>query len=117
MLWAHEDSGAGPDVVALSFSGQTRQTFRLEGVSARDWEDMDVGPGPAPGVSYLYLGDIGDNGKSRPNITIQRVPEPAVAGAAGITAARRRRLDQRPLPGRRARTRRRWRSGRTGRST
>jgi hypothetical protein len=53
-------------------------------VKARDWEDMDVGPGPQAGTSYLYLGDIGDNGKKWPSITVYRVPEPAVAGG-GIT--------------------------------
>lgn len=86
VVWVHEDSGAQPDVHALSLTGQARQTFRLSGVSARDWEDMDIGPGPVAGTHYLYLGDIGDNGANQPNITVWRVPEPAVTGAGGITA-------------------------------
>jgi hypothetical protein len=86
VLWVNEDSGAKADVHALSLTGTRRQTFRLTGVTARDWEDMDVGPGPVAGTSYLYLGDIGDNGKTRPDITINRVPEPAVTGASAITA-------------------------------
>jgi len=85
VLWVHEDSGAKADVHALTLTGKHRQTFRLTGVTAKDWEDMDVGPGPQAGVNYLYLGDIGDNGKSRPNIVINRVPEPAVTNASGIT--------------------------------
>jgi len=85
VLWVHEDSGAKADVHALTLAGHARQTFRLDGVTAKDWEDMDIGPGPQAGVNYLYMGDIGDNGKKRPNITINRVPEPAVTGAAGIT--------------------------------
>ena len=84
VLWVNEDSGAQADVHALTLTGQRRQTFRLTGVKARDWEDMDVGPGPQAGISYLYLGDIGDNGKKWPSITIHRVPEPAVTGG-GIT--------------------------------
>ena len=80
VMWVHEDSGAKADVHALSLTGQKRQTFRLTGVTAKDWEDMDVGRGPQAGVNYLYLGDIG--GKSRTTITINRVPEPAVTGAA-----------------------------------
>ena len=83
VMWMHEDSGAKADVYAMSLTGQKRQTFRLTGVTAKDWEDMDVGRGPQAGVNYLYLGDIG--GKSRTTITINRVPEPAVTGAGGLT--------------------------------
>ena len=86
VLWVHNDSGAKPDVHALTLTGQTRQVFRLSGATAKDWEDMDVGPGPVAGTNYLYMGDIGDNGKKRPNITVYRVPEPAVTGPATVTA-------------------------------
>lgn len=84
VLWVHEDSGAKADVHALSLSGQLRQTFRLAGVTAKDWEDMSIGPGPSPGVHYLYLGDVGDNGKKRGSIVVHRVPEPRVTGG-GLT--------------------------------
>ena len=80
VLWVHEDSGAKPDVIALSLQGKKRQTFRLDGVTAKDWEDMSIGPGPQPGINYLYLGDIGDNGKKRGSIVVHRVPEPRVDG-------------------------------------
>lgn len=86
VLWVHNDSGAKADVHALTLTGQARQTFRLTGATARDWEDMDVGPGPVAGTNYLYMGDIGDNGKKRPNITVYRVPEPAVTGSATLTS-------------------------------
>ncbi len=85
VLWVHEDSGAAPEVHAMSLEGAFRQTFRLAGATARDWEDMAVGPGPSPGVHYLYMGDIGDNGRSRDTITIWRAPEPAVTGGATAT--------------------------------
>ncbi|MCU1360744.1 MAG: Beta-lactamase class, partial [Ilumatobacteraceae bacterium] len=93
VLWVHEDSGAQPEVHALSLTGQYRQTFKLTGATNRDWEDMDVGPGPVVGVNYLYLGDIGGNFAAGNDITIWRVPEPKVtdtgastnlAGAVGI---------------------------------
>jgi hypothetical protein len=95
VLWVHDDSGAKADVHALSLTGQARQTFRLTDATAHDWEDMDVGPGPQAGINYLYMGDIGDNGKKRADITVWRVPEPAVndtsvltplGGAQGIVA-------------------------------
>lgn len=85
VLWVHEDSGAKPDVHALSLDGTVRQTFRLGGATAKDWEDMSIGPGPVPGVHYLYLGDVGDNGKKRDSIVVYRVPEPAVTGGASTT--------------------------------
>jgi hypothetical protein len=84
VLWVHQDSGARADVHALTLTGQARQTFRLDGAGAEDWEDMDVGPGPQSGTSYLYMGDIGDNGKKRSTISVYRVPEPAVTGG-GLT--------------------------------
>lgn len=43
-----------------------------------DWEDLAVGPGKRPGGFDLYVGDIGDNNAARPDITVYRVPEPAV---------------------------------------
>ncbi len=86
VLWVHEDSGAKPDVHALTLQGTLRQTFRLAGVTAKDWEDMSIGPGPAPGVDYLYLGDVGDNGKKRDDIVVHRVREPQVVGGGGITS-------------------------------
>jgi hypothetical protein len=86
VLWVHEDSGAQADAIAMTLTGQVRQTFRLTGAGHEDWEDMDIGPGPVAGTNYLYMGDIGDNGKKRADITIWRVPEPAVTGGGGITA-------------------------------
>ena len=84
VLWVHEDSGAKADVHALTLAGTVRQTFRLAGAGAKDWEDMAVGPGPVPGTNYLYLGDVGDNGKTRDEIVVYRVPEPAVTNG-GLT--------------------------------
>ncbi|MDQ3817895.1 MAG: hypothetical protein M3362_09405, partial [Acidobacteriota bacterium] len=34
--------------------------------------------GPQPGVPYIYIGDIGDNYSRRDQITVYRVPEPAI---------------------------------------
>jgi len=38
-----------------------RMTVKLQGIKNRDWEDLTVGPGPDPGKSYVYIGEIGDN--------------------------------------------------------
>jgi hypothetical protein len=76
VLWTFNDSGDSR-LFALNSQGEHLGTFHT-GVTARDWEEIAVGPGPEPGVDYLYIADIGDNGKSRSSITVFRVAEPAV---------------------------------------
>ena len=88
MLWVHNDSGDGALVYCVTRTGGRCGTWAVSGAAARDWEDMAVGPGPEQGVSYLYLGDIGDNESNQGGITVYRVPEP-VAGAAGTSSAPR----------------------------
>lgn len=83
VLWAHNDSGGGPDVYAVGEDGGDLGRFRLGGdATAVDWEDMTVGPGPQEGVDHLYLGDIGDNRSQRDGVVVYRVAEPEVDVAA-----------------------------------
>ncbi|WP_273590654.1 PE family protein [Mycobacterium marinum] len=83
IYWVHNDSGDTARVFAIDAkSGATLGTYTLSGAKASDWEDIAIGPGPVPGQSYLYLGDIGDNGLSRSAIAVYRVPEPIVTGTA-----------------------------------
>ncbi|HWC75991.1 MAG TPA: hypothetical protein VG778_00930 [Blastocatellia bacterium] len=79
LFWTHNDSGDGPFVYAFDRLGKHRGVWRVAGANALDWEDMTIGPGPKKDVSYLYLGDIGDNDKKRSEIIVYRVPEPAVS--------------------------------------
>lgn len=81
VLWTHNDRGGEAAIYAFRTDGVHLGVFRLHGVSARDWEDMAVGPGPQPGMSYLYIGDIGDNDGSQDFKFIYRVPEPVVAAS------------------------------------
>ena len=78
ILWMHNDSGAGAELFAVTQSGETVASYRVTGASARDWEDIALGPGPEAGQDYLYIGDIGDNGAKRPYVILYRVPEPRV---------------------------------------
>lgn len=83
IYWVHNDSGDTARVFAIDAkSGAMLGTYTLSGAKASDWEDIAIGPGPVPGQSYLYLGDIGDNGLSRSAIAVYRVPEPIVTGTA-----------------------------------
>jgi hypothetical protein len=78
LFWTHNDSGDGPVLYALDRKGKSRGRWRVSGAQAVDWEDIAAGPGPQPGVSYLYIGDIGDNGAERDSITVYRVVEPSL---------------------------------------
>jgi hypothetical protein len=85
--WVHNDSGDTARVFAISTTGQTLGEYVLSGASAVDWEDIAVGPGPSAGVSYLYVGDIGDNATSRSSVQVYRVPEPLVNPASPLSTA------------------------------
>ena len=82
--WGHNDSGTAPDAItvfAIGDAGQSYAQFTLNGVAntpTTDWEDIAVGPGPTPGVSYVYVGDIGGNISPRHTVLVHRFPEPLV---------------------------------------
>jgi hypothetical protein len=85
LFWTHNDSGDGPFVYAFDREGRARGTFRVAGAQARDWEDIAAGPGPERGQTYLYVGDIGDNGREREFIVVYRFPEPEVGASEPLT--------------------------------
>lgn len=84
VLWAHDDSGGAPEVFAVGEDGADRGRVTLDGVEARDWEDMARGPGADGTGDVLYLADIGDNLAQRDDVTVYRVPEPD-PGAGTVT--------------------------------
>lgn len=76
VIWAHNDSGGIARVFALKTDGTHLGVFPLGGARATDWEDIAIGPGPAPRTDYLYIADTGNNNLIRRIITVYRVPEP-----------------------------------------
>jgi hypothetical protein len=87
LLWVHNDSGGQPAVYAIRPDGSLAATYLIAGATNTDWEDIAVGPGPARGVSYLYVGDIGDNLSARDHLTVYRVAEPTAPFATTGTLA------------------------------
>jgi hypothetical protein len=78
VFWAHNDSGNAPTLYALRPDGRIVATFALRGATARDPEDIAVGPCTAAADrSCIYLGDIGDNGARRQSVQILKIEEPA----------------------------------------
>ncbi len=78
VLWGHNDSGDGPKVYAMTLTGDYLGTATLTGAQAVDWEDMTLGPCGLRSGECLYMGDHGDNGASRTDCAIYRLPEPYV---------------------------------------
>ena len=94
IYYVHNDSGDTSRFFAITPQGKLKHTFYFKGEAAerlgvRDCEDIAVGPGPANGISYIYLGDIGDNDANRKYLVIYRFAEPEnIAQAAPITGER-----------------------------
>ncbi|MBP7049753.1 MAG: hypothetical protein KBE65_01925 [Phycisphaerae bacterium] len=78
VLWVHNDSGDSARIFAINDKAEFLGVCNFAGVTARDWEDIAVGPGPEPNQPYLYIGDIGDNDAIYPGVTVYRVPEPRI---------------------------------------
>lgn len=86
-LWTHEDAGSDNRLFLINHEGTSIRGYVLPGLFNRDLEDIAVGGGPQEGISYLYLGDIGNN-DANPGTTshhIYRMPE--LTGLEGSFAA------------------------------
>lgn len=81
-LWTHNDSGGGTTIYAVDARGRTSARFSLGNASHKDWEAM--ASAKLGTVNYLYVGDIGDNGKKRTSIFVHRVREPAASATTGV---------------------------------
>jgi hypothetical protein len=84
VLWTHNDSGDRPRLLAVSFAGKLLADVAVTGAGATDWEDV------AAAGDSIYVGDIGDNTATRPEVVVYRVPEPgfdqtATAPAQALT--------------------------------
>ncbi|MGC6510720.1 MAG: hypothetical protein ACON4U_20035 [Myxococcota bacterium] len=58
-LYVHNDSGDKANIYVMDFSGQLQDTLSLNGVRARDWEDMSISLWN--NQTTIFVGDIGDN--------------------------------------------------------
>jgi hypothetical protein len=79
--WLHNDSGDTARIFAMTGNGRDRGTVKLGGTTAKDFEDIAIGPGPNANKDYLYIADIGNNGHNRATVVIHRIAEPTPPGA------------------------------------
>ena len=76
--WVHNDSGDKAQIYLINDLGKKISTVALQNITNRDWEDITIGPGPISGKTYLYIADIGDNGKKNIYKYIYRIEEPKI---------------------------------------
>lgn len=82
-LWTNQDSGQPNALYLVGRDGKTIRQYNVPGSTNHDWEEVAVGPGPDNGVSYVYIGDIGNNNApATPTNTIYRIPEITGTGMA-----------------------------------
>ncbi|MBU8975153.1 MULTISPECIES: hypothetical protein [unclassified Lysobacter] len=74
VLWMHDDGGNPERLFAVSTNGTRLATFRVEGVTKTDWED--IAAFELDGKSYLLLADTGDNGGLRRSLQLHVIEEP-----------------------------------------
>jgi hypothetical protein len=84
VVWTHNDAGDSARLFAMEANGAHRAEIHLVGFEMRDYEDIALGPGPDPGVDYLYVGDVGDNSESRTSVSVYRIPEPVLPTKAQV---------------------------------
>ena len=84
MLWTHNDSGDTARIFLIDEKGHSKAEFYLRGIRNRDWEDISTGPGPEEGVSYIYLGEIGDNMAQYADKYIYRFAEPKLGSSPTV---------------------------------
>ena len=74
VFWAHNDSGGEAALYAVNVKGDLLGSAAVAGVKNKDWEDLAAFQ--HQGKSYLLIGDVGDNGKKRPQVSLHVIPEP-----------------------------------------
>jgi hypothetical protein len=76
-LWSHQDKNNTNEIFLIDAStGETVASYSLELIFNRDWEDIEIGPGPIEGINYLYVGEVGDNDRVYRDYKIYRFEEP-----------------------------------------
>ena len=80
VLWTHNDSGDGAFIYAINAKGESLGVWRVASAENKDWEDIAAFK-TAAGECFLYVGDIGNNQRTRAELNIYRVKEPIVSKA------------------------------------
>jgi hypothetical protein len=83
LLWTHNDGGSTAEIYGINAKGRTVARITLRGIDPYDPEALSRGVDDH-GRPALFLGDIGDNGARRRNVSVFRVTEPKSLGRQTI---------------------------------
>ena len=75
VFWTHNDSGDDAYIFALDGKGEKRATYKVKGAKNIDWEDIAETKNES-GECFLFIGDFGNNARTRSEHTIYKVKEP-----------------------------------------
>ena len=73
-LWTHNDSGDKPRLFLITQQGRLQHRYSIGGARAVDWEDLCSFR--YRNSRYLLIGDVGDNRKQRPFVSLYLLREP-----------------------------------------
>jgi hypothetical protein len=78
VFWVHNDSGDQARIFAIDLEGKRLGEFRLDGITAVDWEDIALIPKPesTDGADEIVIADIGDNAGQRETVSLIYLDEP-----------------------------------------
>ncbi len=85
LIWVNNDSGDHNRLFVAGKNAENYGEFMIRGAYNRDWEDMAAGPGPESGITYLYIGETGDNYAQYEIMSIYRLPEPDISELDSLT--------------------------------
>lgn len=88
VLWTHNDSEAGPMIYAFDLKGTHLGAWKLPHAVNKDWEDMAAFK-DTDGKCYLYIGEIGNNQRTKGEFRIYRVREPVVSSATASSSKKK----------------------------
>ena len=80
VYWTHNDSGGDALLFAINEKGKKLGTWKVTDAKNVDWEDIAAFKDDK-GKCFLYVGDIGNNKRTRSEMTIYKVIEPKVSDA------------------------------------
>lgn len=75
VFWTHNDSGDDAFIFALDNKGEKLATYKVKGAKNTDWEDIAEIKNES-GECFLFIGDFGNNARTRSEHTIYKVKEP-----------------------------------------
>jgi len=76
VIYTHEDKGSQPVITAIdAMDGTIVGEHLVRDAKNEDWEDIAAAPCPDEGAC-LYIGDIGDNDRSRASVVVYVIREP-----------------------------------------